>query len=386
MLDATYRMPYLAHATMEPMNCTAHVRADGVEVWAPTQLQTAVQMTGAAIGGVPLEKVVVHTTYMGGGFGRRVEQDFVVEALEASKAMKAPVKVIWSREDDMQHDFYRAASHHQFRGGLDAAGKPVFWTHRVATTSSMLRFFPESVKDGLDLEVVEGAMAMPYAIPNVHVDCVLVDTGVPVGFWRSVNNSYNGFAVETFIDELAHLAKQDPCEYRRSLLAAAPRHLAVLNLAAEKAGWGTALPAGRARGISVYKSFQTYVAEVAEVSVAADGTPTVHRVVCAVDCGQVVNPMIVEQQIEGSIVMGLTAALWGEITIDKGRVVQGNFDTHRMMRLKEMPVVEVHIVPSTEKPTGVGEPATPGIAPAVGNAIFALTGKRIRTLPIGTVT
>jgi isoquinoline 1-oxidoreductase beta subunit len=370
---------------MEPMNCTAHVRTDGVELWAPTQFQTAAQKSGAAVGGVPIEKVTVHTTYMGGGFGRRIEQDFVIEALEVSKAMKAPIKVIWSREDDMRHDFYRAASQHALRGAIDADGKPVLWTHRVAAPSAMDRVFPGSVTDGLDLEVVEGAMAMPYAIPNVHVECALVDTGAPVGFWRSVNNSYNGFAVETFIDELAHLAKRDPYEYRRDLLAAAPRHLAVLNLAAEKAGWGTPLPAGRGRGISVYKSFQTYVAEVAEVSVAADGGPTVHRVVCAVDCGQVVNPSIVEQQIEGSIVMGLTAALWGEITLDKGRVVQGNFDTHRMMRLKEMPLVEVHILPSSEKPTGVGEPATPGIAPAVGNAIFALTGTRVRTLPIGKV-
>ncbi len=385
MLEATYQLPLLAHATMEPMNCTAHVRPDGVDIWAPTQLQTGCQVTGAAIGGVPEEKVMVHTTYMGGGFGRRIEMDFVTEALETSKAMQVPVKVIWSREDDIQHDFYRAASHHQLRAGLDAKGQPVLWTHRVASTSAMLRFMPETVTNGLDLEIVEGAMAMPYGIPNVHVDCVLADPGIPVGFLRSVNNSYNGFAVETFIDELAHLAGKDPYEYRRDLLGAAPRYLAVLNLAADKAGWGTPLAEGRFRGIAVFKSFQSYVAEVAEVSVASDGTVKVHRVVCAVDCGQVVNPAIVESQVQGSIVMGLTAALWGEITIAKGRVVEGNFDKYRMMRLSDMPVVEVHLMPSAEKPTGIGEPATPPIAPAVCNAIFAATGKRIRKLPIGKV-
>jgi isoquinoline 1-oxidoreductase beta subunit len=385
-LEAVYQLPFLAHATMEPMNCTAHVRADGVDIWAPTQFQTGVQGAGAAIGGVPLEKVQVHTTYLGGGFGRRFEMDFVMEALQVSKAVGAPIKVIWSREDDMQHDQYRPADYHRLRAGFDGSGRPVAWTHRVVAPSIMARVFPDTVKNGLDEEAVEGAVAMPYSIPNVHVDYVMTDTGIPVGFWRSVNNSYNAFAVESFIDELAHAAKQDPYTFRRDLLDKAPRHLAALNLAASKAGWGTPLPQGRARGVAVHKSFESYVAEVAEVSVGKDGTVRVHRVVCAVDCGPVVNPGIVEAQMQSAIVFGLTAALKGEITIDRGRVVQSNFTNYLMVRMNEMPVIEVHIVPSSESQGGVGEPGTPPIAPAVCNAIYALTGKRIRTLPIGKVT
>jgi isoquinoline 1-oxidoreductase beta subunit len=384
-VEAVYELPFLAHATMEPMNCTAHVRAGSVDIWAPTQFQTGAQGLGAGIGGVPPEKVNVHTTYLGGGFGRRFELDFIKEALEASKATGAPVKLIWSREDDIRNAQYRPASYHRFQAGLDAGGQPVAWMHRIVAPSIMARVFPDTVKNGLDGEAVEGGVGMPYAVPNVHVDYVLTDTGIPVGFWRSVNNSFNAFAVETFIDELAHAAKKDPYEYRRDLLGKAPRHLGVLNLAATKAGWGTPLPAGRARGIAVFKSFDTHVAEVAEVSVDSDGVPHVHRVVCAVDCGPVVNPGIVEAQMQSAIVFGLTAALWGEITIDKGQVQQSNFHDYRMLRLAEMPVVEVYIVPSTDSQGGVGEPGTPPIAPAVCNAIFALNGKRIRKLPIGTV-
>jgi isoquinoline 1-oxidoreductase beta subunit len=384
-VDAAYETPFLAHATMEPMNCTAHVRADGVDIWAPTQFQTGAQQMGAGIGGVPPEKVQVHTTYLGGGFGRRFELDFIQEALEVSKAVGAPVKVIWSREDDVRHDLCRPASYHAFRAGVDAGGRPVAWTHRIVAPSIMARVFPDQVKNGLDGEAVEGGVAMPYAIPDVHVDYVLTDTGIPVGFWRSVNNSFNAFAVESFIDELAHAAKKDPYEFRRDLLSKAPRHLAVLNLAASKAGWGTSLPAGRGRGIAVHKSFESYVAEVAEVSVAKDGTVRVHRVVCAVDCGPVVNPSIVEAQMQSGIVYGLTAALKGEITIANGRVVQGNFNDYPMIHMGEMPAIEVHIVPSTDAQGGVGEPGTPPVAPAVCNAIFALTGKRIRKLPIGKV-
>ncbi len=384
-LDAVYELPFLAHATMEPMNCTAHVRPTEVHIWAPTQFQTGAQGLGAKIGGVPLEKVNVHTTYLGGGFGRRFELDFLQEALETSKAVGAPVKVIWSREDDIRNAQYRPACRHALRAGLDASGQPVAWTHRIVAPSIMARVFPDTVKNGLDGEAVEGGVGMPYTIPNVHVDYVLTDTGIPVGFWRSVNNSFNAFVVESFIDELAQAAKQDPYEYRRDLLGKAPRHLGVLNLAASKAGWGTPLPTGRARGIAVYKSFETYVAEVAEVSVDSDGAPHVHRVVCAVDCGPVVNPDIVEAQMQSAIVYGLTAALWGEITIEKGRVQQSNFHDYRMLRLAEMPQVEVHIVPSTDSQGGVGEPGTPPIAPAVCNAVFAATGKRIRKLPIGKV-
>ena len=385
-LEAVYEMPFLAHATMEPMNCTAHVRPDGVDIWAPTQFQTGAHQLGAAIGGVAPERVQVHTTYLGGGFGRRFEMDFIQEALEASKAVGAPVKVIWSREDDVQHEWYRPASYHRLRGGLDAGNQPAAWTHRVVAPSIMARVFPDTVKNGLDGEAVEGAVEMPYAVPNVQVDYVLTDTGIPVGFWRSVNHSYNAFAVESFIDELAHAAGQDPFAYRRALLANAPRYLRVLELAAAKAGWGSALPDGVFRGIAVHKSFESYVAEVAEVSVGSEGTVRVHRVVCAIDCGPVVNPDTVEAQMQSGIVYGLTAALFGEIGIDRGRVVQSNFHDYRMLHMDEMPQIDVHIVPSTDAQGGVGEPGTPPIAPAVCNAMFAATGKRIRTLPIGKVT
>src|SRR5438477_3107597 len=284
-VDATYELPLLAHATMEPMNCTAHVRADGVDIWAPTQFQTGSQGVGAKIGGVPPEKVQVHTTYLGGGFGRRFELDFIQEALETSKAVGVPVKVIWSREDDIRNAQYRPANYHVLHAGLDAGGHPAAWTHRIVAPSIMARVFPQTIKNGIDGEAVEGGVGMPYAIENVHVDYHMPDTGIPVGFWRSVNNTFNAFAVESFIDELAHAAKKDPYEYRRDLLGKAPRHLGVLNLAASKSGWGTPLPAGRARGIAVYKSFESFVAEVAEVSVGSDGAPRVHRVVCAVVCG-----------------------------------------------------------------------------------------------------
>jgi isoquinoline 1-oxidoreductase beta subunit len=295
------------------------------------------------------------------------------------------VKVVWSREDDIRNGQYRPASFHRMRAGLGADGKPVAWTHRIVAPSIMARVFPNSVQNGMDGESVEGGQGMPYAIPNVHVDYVLTDTGIPVGFWRSVNNSFNAFAVESFIDEMAAAAKADPFEYRRGLLANAPRHKAVLELAATKAGWGTPAPSGRARGIAIHKSFDSIVAEVAEVSVSPAGEVRVHRVVCAVDCGMYVNPDTVEAQMQSAIVFGLTAALKGAITIDKGRVQQGNFDDYEMLRMNEMPVVEVHIVQNSEAPGGVGEPGTPPIAPAVCNAIFAATGKRIRKLPIGTV-
>jgi isoquinoline 1-oxidoreductase beta subunit len=383
-LEAVYEVPYLAHACMEPMNTAAHVRADGVTVWSPTQYQMGnglgVRGIASKLTGIPEDKVVVHTTYLGGGFGRRFELDFVIDAVEVSKAVNAPVKVVWSREDDIQHDFYRPATYNRLAAALGSDGAPVAWTHRIVGSSIFGRFGP--LEKGIDGSSVEAAVEMPYAVPNVKVEWVRAEPGIPVGFWRSVGNSQNSFIVESFIDELAHAAGKDPFEFRRSLLEKHPRHKAVLELAAERAGWGQPMPAGRARGIALQESFGSYVTEVAEVSVSPDGKPKVHRIVCAIDCGTVVNPDIVVAQMESGIVYGLSAALSGEITIKDGRVVQGNFDTYPVLRMNEMPVVEVHIMKSIEAPGGVGEPGTPPAAPAVCNAIFAATGKRVRRLPI----
>jgi isoquinoline 1-oxidoreductase subunit beta len=381
-IEAVYRAPYEAHATMEPMNCLADVQADRVDIWAPTQFQTPSQGIAAGIAGVKPEQSFVHTTYLGGGFGRRGWSDFVTDACEVSKAMKAPVQVTWTREDDMQHDYYRPASYIKMAAGLDASGNPSAFTARVACDSIMNWFFPGSVKNGLDSSSVEGVSDIAYDIPNILVDYQLVSGPVPMGFWRSVGASQNGFFSECFVDELAAAAKKDPYEYRKTLLSKKPRHLGVLNLAAEKAGWTKPLPKGTYRGIAVLEAFATYVAEVAEVSVDKNNNIKVHRIVCALDCGRVVNPSIIEQQAMGAMVFGLTQTLKGEITIDKGRVVQANFDTNEPLRMNECPKMEVHIVPSTETPTGMGEPAVPPVAPAVCNAIFAATGKRVRKLPV----
>lgn len=398
-LRAEYEAPYLAHATMEPMTCSADVRPDGVTVWAPTQMQWGPKMfgggtqgTAAKIAGVAMDQVDVRTTKLGGGFGRRSEMDFVVDAVETSKAVGAPVRVVWTREDDMRNDHYRPATYHVFEGAVDEAGRPVAWSHVIAGPSIMARYIPGwlpefvanrmgMLKHGADPTSIEGAENLPYAFANVKVDYRRAELAVPVGFWRSVGSSQNAFATECFVDELADLAGQDPVAFRRALLAGKPRHRAVLDLAAQQAGWGTPLPVGRARGIAVAESFGSFVAEVAEVSVV-DGVVRVHKVTCAIDCGQVVNPDIVTAQMEGAIVYGLTAALKGEITLAKGRVQQGNFLDYPLLRMDEMPEVAVHIVPSTEHPGGVGEPGTPPIAPAVANAVSALTGTRVRRLPI----
>jgi isoquinoline 1-oxidoreductase beta subunit len=381
-IEAVYQAPYQAHATMEPMNCTAYVQADRVDVWAPTQFQTPSQATAAKIAGLKPEQAFVHTTYLGGGFGRRGWSDFVAEACEISKQMKAPVQVTWSREDDTQHDYYRPASYVKISAGLGADGNPTAFTARVACDSIMSWFFPGSIKNGMDSSSVEGISDTPYDIPNILVDYHLVAGPIPMGFWRSVGASQNGFFEESFVDELAAAAKKDPYEYRKALLSKKPRHLGVLNLAAEKGGWGTPLPKGHYRGIAVLEAFSTYVAEVAEISLDKDGVK-VHRITVALDCGRVVNPNIVQQQAVGAVVYGLTQTLKGAITIDKGRVQQANFDTYDMLRMNEMPrIVDVHIVESDETPTGMGEPAVPPVAPAICNAIFAATGKRIRHLPI----
>ena len=383
-IEAVYEVPFVHHATMEPMNCTAHVRADGADIWAPTQNQEHAQKVAAQVTGLPVEQVRIHTMLSGGGFGRRLEPDFVSEAARVSKAVGAPVKVIWSREDDMRNGFYRPTSLNRFAAGLDAGGRLVAWTHRIAGTPLQLKFGP--LEKGIDDSLVDGAVDLPYAIPNLLVDQATLELArVPRGPWRSVGVSHNGFVTEAFLDEVAAAAGRDPFELRRELLHDKPRHRRTLELAADKAGWGTPLPAGRGRGIALAEWGPTTCAEVAEVSVADDGAVTVHRVVCAVDCGQPVNVGQIEAQIQGGVVFGLSAALYGEITLDAGRVVQGNFDSYRVVRLPESPHVEVHIVPSSDPIGGTGEPGVPPIAPAVCNAIFAATGKRIRRLPIGKI-
>jgi isoquinoline 1-oxidoreductase beta subunit len=369
-IEARYEVPYLAHAPMEPLNATADVRADRCEVWASTQGQTAAHSEAMRITGLKPDQVIVNTRYMGGGFGRRARSDYIGEAVEISKAIGAPVQLTWTREDDMQQDWYRPASMAHFTGGLDADGWPVALTSRVACP-----YF------GGPRTAVEGIADMAHAIPNLLVDSHDVNFGIPVSYWRSVGYSQNAFFTESFIDELAAAGGKDPLELRRRLLAKNPRMLAALELAAEKAGWGKPLPAGHGRGIGMSNNIGSFTAQVAEVSVT-DGKLRVHRVVTAVDCGQVVNPSGVEQQIQSGIVFGLSAALKGAITIDKGRVQQSNFHQYDVLRIGEMPVVEVHIVQSTAAPGGIGEASTPGIVPAVANAIFAATGKRVRRLPI----
>jgi isoquinoline 1-oxidoreductase subunit beta len=374
-LEAVYEAPYLSHAPMEPMNCTADVRADSCEVWVGTQIQTAAMGTTAKITGLAPDKIQIHTMYLGGGFGRRGGDDFVGEAVEISKAIGKPVKLTWSREDDMQHDLYRPASYAKFAAALDKDGWPVAWNTRVVCPSF------GGLRNGVDRTSVEGIIDLEYAIPNFHVDYHPPDVDIPTTYWRSVGFSQNTFFSESFLDELAAASGKDPLEFRRRLLAKSPRLLGVLELAAEKAGWGKPLPAGHARGIAVVNNIGSYNAQVAEVSVE-QGKLRVHHVVCAVDCGHVINPAGVEQQIQSGIVYGLSAAMKGAITIEHGRVVQGNFNHYDVLRIDEMPVVEVHIVPSQAAPGGIGEASTPTIIPAVANAIFAATGKRLRKLPI----
>jgi isoquinoline 1-oxidoreductase beta subunit len=382
-LEATYELPFLAHATMEPMNCTVHVRKDGCEVWVGSQAVARVQAAAAKTAGLPLDKVVVHNHLIGGGFGRRLEADGVVRAVQIAQQVDGPVKVVWTREEDIQHDMYRPYWFDRISAGLDEKGMPVAWSHRFAGSSVLARWAPPVFKDGLDPDTTEGAINLVYALPNLHVEYIRVEPpGVPTAFWRSVGPSHNVFVTESFIDELAATAKQDPVAYRRALLDKAPRARAVLDLAAEKAGWGQPLPKGIGRGVSVQFVFATYMAHIAEVEVASDGTVRVRRVVCAVDCGTVVNPDTVRAQIEGAVIFGITAALYGEITLKNGRVDQANFDTYQILRLNEAPVVEVQIVQSFEPPGGMGEAGTSAIVPAVTNAIFAATGKRLRKLPV----
>ena len=383
--DAVYELPYLAHATMEPLNCVADVRPDGCDVWVGTQSQTLDRLAAAKDAGLKPNQVNLHTTLLGGGFGRRAALDshFVREAVQISKLVKKPIKVVWTREDDTRGGFYRPRAYHAVSAGLDGNGAPSAWQHRVVCQSFIVGtpFAFAIVKNGVDSTAVEGANDIPYHIPNQLVDWQQAPSVVPTLWLRSVGHTHTAFVVETLIDELAHAAGKDPFEFRRALLDKHPRHKRVLETAAEKARWGKPLPPGQARGIALHESFGSYVAHVAEVSVSPEGKPRVHRVVCAIDCGPIVNPDTVRGQMEGGIVFGLTAALYGEITFANGRVQQRNFHDYKMLRMDEMPVVEAHIVPSTEKMGGVGEPGVPPVAPAVANALFALTGKRIRRLP-----
>jgi isoquinoline 1-oxidoreductase beta subunit len=384
-VTAEFEVPYLAHAMMEPLNCVVDLHSDHCEIWTGTQFQTVDRMAAAATAGLKPEQVEIHTTLLGGGFGRRANpaSDFIVEAVQVAKAAKVPVKVVWTREDDIRGGWYRPMWYDRMQAGVDAAGNPVVWTHTIVGQSIMqgTLFEQFGIRNGIDGASVEGAAELLYGIPNLQVDLHTPKIGVPVQWWRSVGHSHNGFAVEAFFDELAHAAGKDPFELRRALLAKQPRMRAVLELVAAKADWGKPLAAGRGRGIATHFSFDSYVAQVAEVSVE-NGAVRVHRVVCAVDCGQVVNPDSVKAQMEGGIIFGLTAALKDEITLANGRVEQRNFHDYPMLRINEAPAIEVYIVPSTERPTGVGEPGVPPVAPAVANAIFAATGKRVRKLPI----
>jgi isoquinoline 1-oxidoreductase beta subunit len=401
-VEAVYEAPFLAHATMEPVNCTVHVRPDGCDIWVGTQVPTFAQTAAAKVTGLPPDRVRVHNHLLGGGFGRRLEVDFIVRAVEIAKQVPSPVKVVWTREEDIQHDMYRPYYYDRIAAGLDERGKPIAWTHRITGSSIMARvtseLFPKTLRvmraaglhnliamvRGLDVDAVDGAAEPPYALDNIRVDYVREEPpGIPTAFWRGVGPTHNIFVVESFIDELAVAAKQDPFEYRRALLDKSPRAKAVLELAAERAGWGRPLPPGSGRGISLLHAFgETYIAAVAEVSVSKEGDVRVQRVVCAVDCGIMVNPDTVKAQMESGIIFGITAALFGEITIKDGRVEQGNFDDYRMLRIDEAPFIDVHLVKSTEPPGGVGEPGTSAVIPAVTNAIFAATGRRIRKLPV----
>jgi CO/xanthine dehydrogenase Mo-binding subunit len=403
VLEAEYTAPFLAHATLEPQNATAHVTSSKCELWAPTQSPGMLHEQVRQLLGCDGEDVIVHQTWLGGGFGRRLTQEYAIEAVEVSRAVGKPVKVVWSREDDMRHSPYRPAATHRVQGALDAQGRLVAWKHKVVTQSILAAIgkdwvhatlssapgFVKSMATGLavpmlsaeDDTAVEGAKDLAYGVPNLAVDFVRHETGIPVGFYRSVGHSHSAFATESFVDEAAHAAGQDPVAFRRELLKFEHRHRWVLELAAEKAGWGTPLPPGHFQGVAVHKSFNSYVAAVAEVSV--EGTAIrVHRIVLAADCGRVVNPNLVEAQLEGSAVFGLSAALKHQITFENGRVQERNFHDYELLRMHETPKIEVHIRHNEAAPTGIGEPGVPVIAPAVANAVFAATGKRLRHLPL----
>lgn len=376
-LEMEYAVPYLAHAAMEPLNCTVKLSGDGCDIWVGSQMQTFNQRTAAKITGLAPEQIRVHTTFLGGGFGRRAVQDFIAEAVEVAKAVKAPVKTIWSREDDMRGGYYRSAFVQRLSVALAADGRPAAWVQTTAGQS----IFPDA--PGIHPTTTEGMSDSPYIkrSPACRIEAHALRSNVPVWYWRSVGHSHNAFVMESAVDELAHAAGQDPLTYRRLLLESEPRHLGVLNLVAERFGWGRQPSTGRGVGIAVHHSFGSYCAQAVEVSIEG-GTVRVHRVVCAIDCGIAVNPDNIKAQMESGIVFGLSAALFGEMNIKEGRIQPSNFHDYRVLRINEMPLIEVHVLPSSESPGGVGEPATPPVAPAVANAVFALTGQRLRELPL----
>lgn len=403
VVEAEYFAPFLAHAPMEPQNATVWVRDGSVEIWAPTQGPSMAAEQVANLLDVPVSSITVHQTFLGGGFGRRISQDYVLEAAELSKALKGPVKVVWSREDDMRHSPYRPAAAHRVRGLLDAQGKPHAWHHRVATQSLLVQALPDFAGAALsgpfhflrraavsmgqgalsdrDTTAFEGVDSLPYELPHLAVDFIPLEPGIRATFWRSVGHSHTAFATESFIDELAHAAKQDPYEFRRGLLMKEHRHRWVLELAAEKIGWTTPAPEGIGRGIAVHSSFESYAAAAVEVAIV-DGAIVVKRAVMAIDCGRVVNPDIVKAQLESAAIFGLSAALKQQITFEKGRVQQSNFHDFAPLRMNEVPRIETYLRENEAAPTGVGEPGVPVMAPAVANAVFALTGKRLRSLPL----
>jgi len=383
-VESVYEVPFLAHAAMEPINCTVHVRPDRCEVWTGSQVLSRAQGGAANVTGLPLDKVVVHNHYLGGGFGRRLEFDYVTQAVRIAKQVEGPVKVIWTREEDIRHDVYRPYYYDRMAAGLNAGGQPIAWTHRIVGPAILARFLPPAFRGGIDIDGVDGAEQLLYAIPAIRVEYVRHEEPVlNTGFWRGVGVTHNNFVIESFVDELAAAAKQDPVAYRRALLSKSPRATAVLDIAAQAAGWGRPPPDGRSRGVSVlYSSWGSYLAEVAEVSVSKVGEVRVHRVVLAVDCGTEVNPDTLKAQAEGGIIFGISGALWGEVTLENGRVQQSNFHDVRVLRINETPAIEVHLVRNLEAPGGMGEPPTAVTAAALANAVFAATGKRIRKLPL----
>jgi CO/xanthine dehydrogenase Mo-binding subunit len=382
--EAVYQAPFLAHAAMEPLSCTVHVRKDSCEVWAGSQVQGRARATAAEVTGLPLEKVVFHNYLLGGGFGRRLEHDYVTQAVHIAKQVEGPVKVVWTREEDIQHDVYRPYYFDRIAAGLDARGHLVTWSHRIVGISILARWAPPAFKNGLDGDAVDGSVQLLYDIPSIRVEYVRHEEPVVrTGWWRGVGVTHNNYVVESFIDEIAAASRQDPVAFRRGMLGKSPRARAVLDLAAEKAGWGKPLPPGHGRGVALmYSGWDTYVAQIAEVEVAGTGQIGVRRIVCAVDCGTIINPDTVTAQVESGVVFGISGALWGEITLKNGRVEQSNFHDYRVLRMNETPPIEVHLVRNLETPGGMGEPGTAVTAPALANAVFAATGKRIRQLPL----